>query len=116
MKILSCLAAVSVITCATPSVAYDFLINRECSIAIKGRAPLHTICTIKGGMQGGGLDVSIRTPDGHVYSLEGPIDREGGDKFLLQHHAAKKTSLDDAVETCYARVDGILEICATVTN
>jgi hypothetical protein len=64
-------------------------------------------------MQGGGLDVSVRTPDGHAYSLEGPIDREDGDKFLLQNHEARKLSADDATTTCYARTDGMLEICAT---
>jgi hypothetical protein len=116
MKTLSCFVIALSLASPTPSAAHDFLINRDCSIAVKGRAPLHTICTIQGGMQGGGLDVSIRTPDGHIYSLEGPIDMEGGNKFLLQNHAARKTSSDDAVETCYARTDGILEICATATN
>ena len=71
---------------------------------------MHTTCIIKGGMQGGGLDVSIRIPDGRAYSLEGPIDREDGNKFLLQNHAARKTVSD--TETCYARIDGKLEICA----
>jgi hypothetical protein len=92
--------------------AVDFIVTRECTIAHEGKAPIHTTCVIKGGEQDGGLDVSVRIPDGHTYSLDGPIDGEGGNKFLLQNHPAKKTSLDDAEETCYARNDGKLEICA----
>jgi hypothetical protein len=92
--------------------AVDFLAARECTIAPEGKAPVHTTCIIKGGEQGGILDVSIRTPDGHIYLLDGPIDGEGGHKFMLQNHLAKKTSLENAEETCYSRTDGKLEICA----
>ena len=92
--------------------AADFLVSRECTIAFKNKAPIHTNCIIKGGEQGGILDVSVLTPDGHIYSLDGPIDGEGGHEFLLQNHRAKKTSLENAGETCYSRNDGNLEICA----
>jgi hypothetical protein len=92
--------------------ANDFLATRECTVAFKNKAPIHTTCIIKGGEQGGIIDVSIRTPDGRVYSLDGPIDGEGGHEFLLQNHLAKKTSQENAVETCYSRDDGKLEICA----
>jgi hypothetical protein len=92
--------------------AADFLVARECTVALKNKAPIHTSCIIKGGEQGGIIDVSIRTPDGHIYLLDGPIDGEGGHAFLLQNHPAKKTSPENAAETCYSRNDGILEICA----
>jgi hypothetical protein len=92
--------------------AADFLVTRQCTVAFKNRAPIHTNCIIKGGEQGGILDVSISTPDGNIFSLDGPVDGEGGHEFLLQNHRAKKTSAENAEETCYSRNDGKLEICA----
>jgi hypothetical protein len=92
--------------------AADFVVNRVCTVAREGKAPIHTACIIKGGEQGGILDVYISIPDGHTYSLDGPIDGEGGHKFLLQNHPAKKTSLENDDETCYSRNDGKLVICA----
>ena len=44
--------------------AMDFLEKRECILGRPSRAPVHTRCVISGGMQGGTIDVSIKTPDG----------------------------------------------------
>jgi|SRR5271155_3246566 len=65
--------------------ALEFLEKRECTVESLTRPPVHTTCIIDGGMQGGTIDVSVRTPDGEKYALEGPIDGEEGVKFLLQH-------------------------------
>lgn len=92
--------------------AVEFLSTRECTITVQHKVPIHANCIIQGGEQGGIIDVSIRTPDGHIYSLDGPIDGEGGHEFMLQNHRAKKTSIENAEETCYSRNDGKLAICA----
>jgi hypothetical protein len=89
--------------------AFEFLEKRNCTLTFRGRPALHTTCVIKGGMQGGSIDITIRTPDGKLYALDGPIDGEEGHKFLLQKHPASKTSLGD--HTCYARNDGMLALC-----
>jgi hypothetical protein len=88
----------------------DFLEKRECTVARSSRAPVHTRCVISGGMQGGTIDVSIKTPDGKRYALEGPIDGEDGHNFLLEHHPASKGS-QGGEEQCYRRTDAALEIC-----
>lgn len=97
---------------ASTAIARDFMFKESCTLAFKGRAPIHTTCLVTGGLQGGSLDVSIRTLDGKTYALEGPVDGEEGKRYLLQNRPAKKTSSND-METCYARNDGLLEICAT---
>jgi hypothetical protein len=90
--------------------AMDFLEKRECTIGRPTRAPVHTRCVISGGIQGGTIDVSIKTPDGKVYALEGPIDGEQGHKFLLEHYPARKS--DDGPDgQCYRRTDAKLELC-----
>jgi hypothetical protein len=99
----------------SPNVAkgMDFLEKRTCTLDFgNNRAPIHTRCVISGGMQGGTIDVSIRTPDGRTYALEGPIDGEKGHKFLLQQHPAFRRHnemVDD--NNCYARKDGRLTMC-----
>ena len=92
------------------AVAMDFLERRECTIGRPSRAPIHTRCIISGGMQGGVIDVSIKTPDGKRYALEGPIDGEEGHKFLLEHRTASKMSESDELQ-CYRRTDAQLELC-----
>jgi hypothetical protein len=69
-------------------------------------------------MQGGTVDVSIRTPDGKTYALEGPIDGEEGHEFLLQKHpATKRDNHNSEDDNCYARKDGRLTICfGDITN
>ena len=67
-----------------PALAYDFMQKRDCSLETPKGAPVHTTCLVKGGMQGGTIDLSLSTPDGKSYSLEGPIDGEDGHVFLLQ--------------------------------
>jgi hypothetical protein len=90
--------------------AMDFLEKRECTLARPARAPVHTRCVISGGMQNGVIDISIKTPDGKRYALEGPIDGGDGDKFLLEHRPASKG--DDSDEwQCYRRTDEKLELC-----
>ena len=98
---------------ASPAaIAYEFLEKRECTLEFPTRPPVHTTCLIDGGMQGGSIDVSIKTPDGKKYPLEGPIDGEEGSIYLLQHKRAKEVSTeDDPRGTCYARNDGKLTIC-----
>jgi hypothetical protein len=90
--------------------AMDFLEKRECTVDRPSRAPVHTRCVISGGMQGGTIDVSIKTPDGKRYALEGPIDGEEGHKFLLEGHPASKKSKDSEWQ-CYRRNDASLELC-----
>jgi hypothetical protein len=92
---------------ALPAVAEDFMTKESCTLTFTGKVPLHTTCLIKGGIQDVGVDVSIRTPDGKTYKLDGPIDGEEGHKYLLQNRPATK-SIDGA---CYSRNDGLLEIC-----
>jgi hypothetical protein len=43
MKILLCLSIAFAMTAATPppTMAYDFLVKRECSITFKGHVPMH---------------------------------------------------------------------------
>jgi hypothetical protein len=90
--------------------AMDFLEKRECTVGKSSRAPVHTRCVISGGIQGGTIDVSIKTPDGEQYALEGPIDGEEGHKFMLEHHPANRS--DDGPESqCYRRIDAQLELC-----
>ena len=59
---------------------------------------------------GGIVDVSIKTPDGTRYSLEGPIDGEEGYRFLLQRRAALKEE-SGGRGNCNATTDDQLEIC-----
>jgi hypothetical protein len=88
----------------------DFLERRECSVSRPSRAAVHTRCVISGGIQGGTIDVSIKTPDGKRYALEGPIDGEDGHKFLLEHRPASKGS-ESGERQCYQRTDARLELC-----
>jgi hypothetical protein len=88
----------------------DLLEKRECTVVRPSHAPVHTRCVISGGVQGGTIDVSIKTPDGKRYALEGPIDGEDGHKFLLEHHPASKGSESDE-QQCYQQTDASFEIC-----
>jgi hypothetical protein len=90
--------------------AMDFLKGQECTMSRPSRALVHTRCVISGGIQGGTIDVSIKTPDDKVYALEGPIDGEEGHKFLLEHHPASKGIESDEWQ-CYRRNDAQLELC-----
>jgi hypothetical protein len=90
--------------------AMDLLEKRECTVGRPSRAPVHTRCVISGGIQGGTIDISIKTPDDKVYALEGPIDGEDGHKFLLEHHPASKGNESDEWQ-CYRRNDAQLELC-----
>jgi hypothetical protein len=94
----------------TQVAAMDFLEKRECSLGRPSRAPIHTQCVISGGMQGGTIDVSIKTPDGRQYALEGPIDGETGHKFLLEHRPASRGN-ETGEWQCYRRNDAVLELC-----
>ena len=94
-----------------PALAYDFMQKRDCTLETPTRVGVHTTCLIQGGMQGGTIDLSLSTPDGKHYALEGPIDGEDGHVFLLQGGHAKKTVNETTSETCYARNDGKLTIC-----
>ena|ERR1019366_7977345 len=95
------------------SFAANFLEKRICLLDFgDNRAPLHTRCIISGRMQGGIIDVSIRTPDGKTYALEGPIDGEEGNKFPFQKRPASNfhnNAMDES--NCYKRVDQKLSIC-----
>jgi hypothetical protein len=102
---------VAVGICGKASFAYEFLEKRDCTLDFGNKPPVHTTCVIRGGMQGGTIDVSVRTPDGKTYTLEGRIDGEEGHKYLLQKHAARKSSAEDAQDSCYARNDGRLTLC-----
>lgn len=95
------IAAVAVCAVTGMARAMEFVEKRNCTIATR-----HTTCIVKGGIQGGTIDVSVSTVEGKTYALAGPIDGEEGEKFLLQNMPAKK--LDG---NCYARNDGKLEIC-----
>ena len=97
--------------CGEASFAFEFLEKRNCTLMFGNRPALHTTCVIRGDMQGGAMDASVRTPDRKNYALEGPIDGEEGCKFLLQKLPARKTSSDNAQDTCDARNDGGLEQC-----
>jgi len=105
------LPAVLIISCCGHTLAYDFLEKRSCTLEFPKRADIHTTCVVSGGMQGGTIDVSITTPDGKRYSLEGPIDGEEGHKFLLQKSPASITSEEGSEETCYKRNDERLQLC-----
>lgn len=109
----SCLCA----ALADQAAAMEFLEKRNCTVGKPSRTPIHTQCVISGGIQGGVIDVSIKTPDGKRYTLEGPIDGEEGHKFLLQHRPASKAA-EDSRGQCYIGNDGQLELCIgkTVTD
>lgn len=100
------IAVVAVCAVVNAAAAMEFLEKRNCTLAFATGPRLHTTCTIKGGIQGGTIDVSVSTVDGRTYALAGPIDGEEGKKFLLQNKPAKKMA-----GNCYARNDGRLEIC-----
>src|SRR4051794_12460412 len=85
--------------------AMDFMEKRECTLTRPGRAGVHTKCLVTGGMQGGTIDVSIKTPDGKKYALEGPTDSENGGKYLLEGSPATNSG------ECYSRNDRKLSIC-----
>lgn len=97
----------------TQVAAMDFLAKRECMIVRPSRAPVHTRCVISGGMMNGRIDVAIKTPDGKIFALEGPIDGASGTdgfKYLLENRPARKS--DDVGDSqCYRRVDARLELC-----
>ena len=98
---------------STQVAAVDFLEKRECTIGRPSRAPVHTRCVISGGMMNGRIDVGIKTPDGKIFALEGPIDGAAGTdgfKYLLENRPARK--IDDVGDSqCYRRVDARLELC-----
>src|SRR5689334_13086142 len=102
--------AFSILAATQPTLAYDFLEKRECTLwhGTK-RAPVHTTCVVSGGMQGGTIDVVIKTPDGIKYPLEGPTEGEHGKTYLLQMTPAITYSSGD--DECYRRRDRKLEIC-----
>lgn len=104
MRSIVCLSLL--ILCSGDAAAFEFLEKRDCTLTFPNRPGLHTTCLVKGGMQGGVIDVSVSTVDGKTYALAGPIDGEEGHQFLLQNKPAKKRS-----GNCYARNDGKLEIC-----
>src|ERR1700730_3230231 len=58
------LVAAMALVCGEGSFGFEFLEKRDCTLTFKARPPLHTTCVIQGGIQGGSLDVSIRTPVG----------------------------------------------------
>jgi hypothetical protein len=88
-----------------PINAMDFLEKRNCTLHFPGGALRQTICIVSGGMQGGVIDLEIEGPGGKKYSLEGPIDGESGQIFLLQGSKAKVKG------RCYNRLDGKLSLC-----
>src|SRR4051812_738949 len=90
---------VTIVGATSSAFAMDFMENKKCILNTPGRAPVHTTCLVTGGMQGGTLDISIKTPDGQTYPLVGPIDGENGKKFRLQNASAHKS------ENCYRRND-----------
>jgi hypothetical protein len=108
-----------IMLCAPSMVsAMDFLEKRVCVLDFgNNHAPVHTRCVIHGGIQNGTIDVSVRTPDGRTYPLDGPVDGEEGHKYLLQNRPAVH-SVDDSAEagSCYARTDGKLKICLGAIN
>jgi len=66
---------VSCLFTTLPNISYgsDFLEKRTCTLDHgNNKAPVHTTCIVSGGVMGGTIDVSIGTPDGTVYALEGP--------------------------------------------
>jgi hypothetical protein len=111
-----CVATVFLLAVASSQVAaIDFREKRECTVSSPPRAPARTPCVISGGIQGGTIDISIKTVDGNMYALEGPIDGEEGHKFLLDHHSASKGS-ESTDWQCYRRNDAQLELCISKTG
>src|ERR1700730_8712684 len=58
------LVAAMALVCGEGAFGFEFLEKRDCTLTFKARPPLHKTCVIQGGIQGGSLDVSIRTPVG----------------------------------------------------
>jgi hypothetical protein len=105
-----CCAMTSLTAVAGPVLAYEFLEKRECTLFSRERPALHTTCIVDGGMQGGTIDVGVKTPDGKMYPIEGPVDGEDGSKYLLQNSPA--TFRESAPgESCFERNDGLFGIC-----
>ena len=81
----------------------DFMEKRECLIDHRNNhVPVHTTCLIEGGIEGGSIDISAKTPNGMTYLLLDPGPDYPDQPSVLNGQKAEKSKDDIYPMGCYA--------------
>jgi hypothetical protein len=88
---IAAIATASILALSSESAhAYDGLMKQSCSIADRGRPPLHVEeCLINSSMSQGVARLIVTTPDGRRFRIEN--DSHDIDKWSLNGRRAKQT-------------------------